>query len=79
MIVPNDNAIIRTTRPSKPGSHVPKGGTPIPSVSGTLNIDLKGQSRKGKELSDIIGQMDQVNVGNADDEDDLLALMDKAK
>lgn len=42
-------------------------------------IDLKGKSRQGR-ISDIIGEMDQLSTtDNPDDEDDLLALMDKAK
>jgi hypothetical protein len=45
-----------------------------------VNIDLKVQSRKGKEITEIMDEL-TINSPNKDDddEDDLLALMDRAK
>ena len=49
------------------------------SKSEVQKIDLKGKSRQGR-ISDIIGEMDQLSTNdNADEDDDLLALMDRAK
>ncbi len=42
-----------------------------------VKIDLKGKSRRGQDLEKVIGEMEVDSKAN-DEEDDLLALMDKA-
>ena len=42
-----------------------------------VKFDLKGQSRRGKELEKVIGELEEASKPDQD-EDDLLALMDKA-
>ena len=52
-----------------------------PEDQSTVKIDLKTKSRKGKEIADIMNEL-TVDEGDGDEEgeeDDLLALMDKAK
>ena len=45
----------------------------------TVKIDLKAKSRKGKEIANIMNELTVDDGDNEDEEDDLLALMDKAK
>ena len=50
-----------------------------PEDRSTVKIDLKAKSRKGKEIADILNELTVDDGDNDDEEDDLLALMDKAK
>ena len=44
----------------------------------TVEIDLKGGRKRGKEIDKIINEMNVMGGGEAEESDDLLSLMDKA-
>ena len=51
------------------------------AASDTVNFDLKSSSKRGKELDQVIGEMESTKIKEDDsnDDNDLLALMDSAK
>ncbi len=50
-----------------------------PPDKSTFKIDLKAKSRKGKEITEIMEELTVNDDNGGDGDDDLLALMDKAK